>query len=124
MGGSIFSAGSLLGDGPISGQDSSLYTTDVFNSSGNDASQYTDSGQDPTQGNGGNFLSTLGTVVNDAFKAYSISQTPTSYRSAAPNSPAAIQASSAAATAKTTNTLIMFGGLIVIVVVLYVLFKK
>ena len=124
MGGSIFSAGSILGDGPISGQDSSLYTPSVFDSPGNDSSQYSDAGQDPTSGSGGNFLSTLGSVVNDAFAAYQISQTPTSYRAANPNSPAAMQIRAQTAQQKTTSQLLIIGGVIVIVVVLYLVLKK
>ena len=124
MGGSIFSVGSILGDPPLTGQDSSLYTTDVFNSPGNDASQYTDSGQDPTSGSGGNFLSTLDSVVNDAFKAYSISQTPTYGRAISPQSPAALQIQANAARQKSTSQLIVIGGIIVVIVVLYMIFKK
>lgn len=127
MGGSIFSAGSLLGDSPITGQDSSLYTTPVFDSPGNDASQYTDAGQDPTSGSGGNFLSTLDSVVNDAFKAYTVASTPTSYRAAQPGSPAAIQSQAQATALKSSqqnSQILLIGGILVVIVVLFLLFKK
>lgn len=127
MGGSIFSAGSLVGDSPITGQDSSLYTTPVFDSPGNDASQYTDAGQDPTAGTGGNFLSTLDTVVNDAFKAYTVASTPTSYRAAQPGSPAALQAQASLSQAKAqqqNTSLLLIGGIVIVALVLFLIFKK
>jgi hypothetical protein len=123
-GGSIFSAGSLLGDSSLNGSDSSLYTPDVSIDNPVDNSQYDDTGTDPTSGGGGDFLSTLSTVANDAFKAYTVSQTPTSYRAAAPGSPAAIAARAAAAKTNTSSTLLIVGGLVVVVVVLFLVFRK
>lgn len=123
-GGSIFSAGSLIGDSTITGQDSSLYTPDVSIDNPPDNSQYSDAGQDPTSGGGGDFLSTLGQVANDAFKAYTVSQTPTSYRAAAPGSPAAIAAKASAAKTQTTTTLLLVGGIVIVALVLYFVFKK
>lgn len=124
MGGSIFSAGSLVGDSFLNGQDSSLYTPDVSISYPVDNSQYSDAGQDPTSGGGGDFLSTLAQVANDAFKAYTVSQTPTSYRAAAPGSPAYIAARATASQTQTTSTLLMVGGIVIVVVVLFFVFKK
>lgn len=122
--GTLFSASSIMGDSAINGVNSDLYQTDVSIGSPVDNSQYSDAGQDPTSGGGGDWASTFSTVVNDAFKAFSVAQTPTSYRAASPNSPAAIQATAAATASKQQSQMIMFGGIIVVLIVLYMLFKK
>lgn len=123
MGGSIFSAGSLVGDSALNGQDSALYTPDVFYSSGPDNSNYTDEGQDPTGGSGGNFLGTLDAVVNDAFKAYTISQTPAQYRTISPQSPAALQARANAQSNVNTATLLKIGLIIAVAIGIYLIVK-
>jgi hypothetical protein len=81
-------------------------------------------GQDPTSGGGGNFLSSLSSVVDDAFKAYQISQTPTNYRAASPQSPAALQIQAQAAQSKSTSQMLLIGGIIAIILVLYLVLKK
>lgn len=122
--GTLFSPGSILGDTSINGVNYDSYSPDVSIDNPPDASQYTDAGTDPTSGGGGDWAATLGTVVNDAFSAYQIAQTPTAYRAASPGSPAAIAAKAQATQAKTQSTLLMIGGIIVVIVVLYFVFKK
>lgn len=128
---SIFSPGGMFDGGDIMGADYPSYMSDVQTDgswTAQDVSTYTDAGVDPTIGSGGNWLGTLGNVVNDAFKAYQIAQTPTSYRPAAPTSPAAIAARSQATLANQQssqkNNLMMFGVIIVVGIIIYLVVKK
>jgi hypothetical protein len=129
--GSLFGVGSILGDSSINGVNTNPYTcTDSCGGSSEgdiigsptDSSQYTDSGQDPTSKGGG--LSSLSHVIDDAFKAFTISQTPTSYRAASPQSPAGILARTQASTAQTQSTILTIGAIVIVIVVLFLIFKK
>jgi len=120
----MFGLDGMFGNPTISGANADTYAPNVSIGNPPDNSQYTDYGQDPESGGGGDWASTLGVVVNDAFRAYQISQTPTPYRAAAPGSPASIQAVAAAQAAKTQNTVMVLGVIVILGIILYMLFKK